>query len=110
MESRLQGSIASLRVEEISLGRTRGAKKLYSGLARAATSAKWRLPFTIRGVHVVLSEGVAQGGPKGRRKGRKTWDIPKLLTGFAAQLLMRLLPFLPIRIKDANILHKVSKS
>jgi hypothetical protein len=43
-----QGPVARIWVEEISLGRTRGAKKAYDGIARAAASSKWRLPFMVR--------------------------------------------------------------
>jgi len=43
-----QGPVARICVEEISLGRTRGAKKAYDGIARAAASSQWRLPFMVR--------------------------------------------------------------
>lgn len=43
-----QGPVVRICVEEISLGRTRGAKKAYDGIARAAASSQWRLPFMVR--------------------------------------------------------------
>lgn len=41
-------------MEEVSLGRTRGARKAYDGIARAAASSKWRLPFMVNFCELLL--------------------------------------------------------
>lgn len=97
----MQGPVASLHIEEVTLGRTKGAKKLYDGLARAAASAKWRLPFTIRGVHVVLRAAPPRNAD--RAKARSGFKAPKVVHSIIAQVLLRLLPFIPIRVKDVNV-------
>lgn len=102
----MQGPVASLRIEEVSLGRTKGAKKLYNGLARAAASARWRLPFMVRGVHVVLRNVPAEAKSSSRR--RASWRGPRLFTGLLSQILLKLLPLVPVRIKDVTITHEVS--
>lgn len=101
----LQGPISRILIEEISLGRTKGARKLYDGLARAAASARWQIPFTIRGVAIVLQDKTPQAKLTGHKP--KAWDIHKLLTGLVAQILLCMLPFVPIRIKDISVIHKV---
>lgn len=102
----MKGPIASLRIEEVSLGRTKGAKKLYDGLARAAASAKWRLPFMVRGVHIVLRTASSQQKPPS--KGSRAWSLPRLTSRLLAQTLLSLLPFIPIRVKDVEVIHEVS--
>lgn len=101
----LKGPVVSLRIEEVSLGRTKGAKKLYDGIARAAASAKWRLPFMVRGVHVVLRTPPVQNKPGG--KGSRAWTLPKLTSRVLAQTLLSLLPFIPVRVKDIEVVHEV---
>ncbi len=101
----MQGPVASLRIEEVSLGRTKGAKKLYDGLARAAASAKWRLPFMVRGVHIVLRAAPNQQKPPS--KATRLWEMPKLVSRILAQILLSLLPFIPVRIKDIEVVHEV---
>ena len=101
----LKGPVASLRIEEVSLGRTKGAKKLYDGLARAAASAKWRLPFMVRGVHIVLRIPSAQQKPHSRSS--RAWTLPRLTSRLLAQTLLGLLPFIPIRVKDIEVVHEV---
>ena len=44
-------------VTEISFGRTKSAKKLVKGVARFWSSARLKLPLTIRGLQIELREG-----------------------------------------------------
>lgn len=44
-------------VTEVSFGRTKSAKKLVKGVARFWSSARLKLPLTIRGLQIELREG-----------------------------------------------------
>jgi hypothetical protein len=44
-------------VMEVSFGRTKSAKKLVKGVARFWSSARLKLPLTIRGLQIELREG-----------------------------------------------------
>ena len=101
----MQGPISRIEIEEISLGRTRGAKKLFDGLTRAAVSAKWRIPFMVRGVTIVIRNRIA--APKSASQKSKKRDIQRLLTGLVARIFLSAIPFVPIRIKNVNIIHQV---
>ena len=58
------------------------------------------------GVHIVLRTASSQQKPL--KKGSRAWSLPRLTSRLLAQTLLSLLPFIPIRVKDVEVIHEVS--
>ena len=53
----LQGPVEHIWITEVSLGRTKSAKKLVKGVARFWSTFRLKLPLTVRGLRIELREG-----------------------------------------------------
>ena len=112
--------MASVTVDEISLARSKSPIKLANKLATQHERIRFRLPFTVRGVHVTLRAAgtsdsikhmqnepitVASEGQQAAKP--KASNLGAFATNPALRFLLGILPSIPIRVKQLTILHKV---
>jgi hypothetical protein len=58
-----QGPVACVTVGEVSIGRSKSARKLVQGIQRAAQTQRFRLPITVRDVEIVLRDDANSPAP-----------------------------------------------
>ena len=112
--------MASVTIDEISLARSKSPIKLANKLATQHERIRFRLPFTVRGVHVTLraagtSDSIKHmqnepntGASDGQQAARsKASNLGAFATNPALRFLLGILPSIPVRVKQLTILHKV---
>ena len=115
--------MARVHISEVSLGRSHTASKALQGVAKAASTRRFTVPFSIRGIRIELRDaaeqqaGVRPVAPAansskhsaaGSQKPRKQTAAIKLLTNGVLRIVVGLLPSIPLRIKDVQIVHQVT--
>lgn len=117
----LQGPLASIWVEKVSLGRARGLRKAAGAVVRAWDARRIQLPLAVSGVVVQLravSHSAAPKRParasKARAERRRPRLPPQVLAGVRAwlaaaglRLLAALLPALPLRLRRLTVVCEV---
>ena len=115
--------MARVHISEVSLGRSHTASKALQGVAKAASTRHFKVPFSIRGMRIELRDaaeqqaGVRPTAPAaksckrnaaGNQTPRKQTGAIKLLTNSILRIVVGLLPSIPLRIKDVEIVHQVT--
>ena len=123
LPSCVQGPVAHVHISEVSLGRSNTASKALQGVAKAASTRHFKVPFSIRGMKIELRDaaeqqaGVRPVAPAansskhsaaGSQKPRKQMGVIKLLTNSVLRIVVGLLPSIPLRIKDVEVVHQVT--
>ena len=115
--------MARVHISEVSLGRSHTASKALQGVAKAASSRHFKVPFSIRGMRIELRDATEQQAgmrpvataansskhtAAGSQNPRKLTGAIKLLTNSALRVVVGLLPSIPLRIKDVEVVHQVA--
>ena len=117
----MQGPLANIWVEEVSLGRARGLRKAAGAAPRAWDPRRLQLPLDVSGVVVQLRAVSHSAAPErtvrtskacaGRRRARLP---PQVVAGVRAwlaaaglRLLAALLPALPLRLRRLTVVCEV---
>ena len=117
----LQGPLANVWVEEVSLGRARGLRKAAGAAPRAWDPGRLQLPLAVSGVVVQLravSHSAAPERPARAGKAREVRRRPRLpplvvagarawLAAAGLRLLAALLPALPLRLRRLTLVCEV---
>ena len=120
----LQGPLANVWVEEVSLGRARGLRKAAGAAARAWDARRLQLPLAVSGVVVQLradNHNAVPGRPAragkaraGRVERRRPRLPPQVVAGVRAwlaaaglRLLAALLPALPLQLRRVTAVCEV---
>lgn len=122
-----QGPVALVTIDEVSLGRSKSPIKLANKLATQHDGLRFRLPFTVRGVKIVLRRsklpassedvpGAQQDGAalaSGHQQQHAKSESIKFgaaVINSALRLLLGILPSIPVRVKQLSIVHEVGQS
>lgn len=123
LPSYVQGPVARVHISEVSLGRSHTASKALQGVAKAASTRHFKVPFSIRGVRIELRDAAEQQAgmrlaapaansskhsAAGSQKPRKQNGAIKLLINSVLRIVVGLLPSIPLRIKDVEVVHQVT--
>ena len=120
----LQGPLANVWVEKVSLGRARGLRKAAGAAARAWDARRLQLPLAVGGVVVQLravSHSAAPQRPARASKGHSERRRPRLppqvgagvrawLAAAGLRLLAALLPALPLRLRRLTVVCEVRQN
>ncbi|KAK9868095.1 hypothetical protein WJX84_001601, partial [Apatococcus fuscideae] len=118
-----KGPVALVTIDEVSLGRSKSPIKLANKLATQHDGLRFRLPFTVRGVKIVLRRsklpassedvpGAQQDGAalaSGHQQQHAKSESIKFgaaVINSALRLLLGILPSIPVRVKQLSIVHE----